>query len=56
MSVLIAGLFLSLALVLPGLPACARAQVSAVAVADSADPGWLDDSQRRGQIATPAPN
>jgi tetratricopeptide (TPR) repeat protein len=51
MSVRIAGLFLSLALVLPGLPACARAQVSVLTPA-SADPGRLDDAQRREQIAT----
>ena len=55
MSVRIAGLLLSAALVLPGLPAFARAQVP-VFVAASADPVRMDDSQRRGQIATPAPN
>ena len=51
MRVRIAVFLLTAALVLPGLPACARAQVSA-AVAAPADPGRLDDAQRRGQIAT----
>ncbi len=49
MNVRIAGLFLSVALVVPGLPACARAQVPALATAPS-DLGQLDDAQRRRQI------
>jgi tetratricopeptide (TPR) repeat protein len=50
MSVRVAGLLLSAALVLPGLPACARPQVPVLAVAP-ADLGRPDDAQRRGQIA-----